>query len=291
MKTSGPPIRLGVVGHSGYAELPGALGKLRELAPALGLTLHLEDALPMAGADQRLASPDDIDALLTLGGDGTLLRGARMLDGREVPILGINMGRLGFLTCCPADQLAHSLMRFARGDYAIESRMLLRATVSGADRRERASWLALNDVAIHKGGFARVVSLRVAVDDELIASYAADGVLISTPTGSTAYSLSAGGPVVVPTLETIIVTPISPHTLAIRPVVLAPSSIVTVQANGAPEELMVTVDGQVGTTFGAGETLSVGRFPKSVKVVRFPGSSFFATLRQKLGWGGIPERD
>lgn len=290
MKTAAP-IRLGVVGHSGYAELPGALGKLRELAPGLGMTLHLEDDLPRAGDDRHLRSLDDIDALLTLGGDGTLLRGARMLDGREVPILGVNMGRLGFLTCCPAEQLEHSLMRFARGDYAIESRMLVRATVIGADRRERASWLALNDVAIHKGGFARVVSLRVAVDDELIASYAADGVLISTPTGSTAYSLSAGGPVVVPTLETIIVTPISPHTLAIRPVVLAPSSIVTVHADGAPEELMVTVDGQVGTTFGAGETLTVGRFAKTVKVVRFPGSSFFATLRQKLGWGGIPERD
>ena len=284
-------IRLGVVGHSGYAELPPALEKLRELAPALGLKLRLEDELPLGPGDERLTSPEQLDALLTLGGDGTLLRGARLLGGHEVPILGINMGRLGFLTCCPADQLAHSLMRFARGDFSIESRMLLEATVVGPDRRQRDSWLALNDVAIHKGGFARVVSLRVAVDDELIASYAADGVVISTPTGSTAYSLSAGGPVVVPTLETIIVTPISPHTLAIRPVVLAPTSKVTVQADGAPEALMVTVDGQVGTTFGAGDTLSVGRFPKSIKIVRFPGSSFFATLRQKLGWGGIPERD
>ena len=284
-------IRLGVIGHSGYAELPPALEKLRELAPALGLKLRLEEELPLGSGDERLTSPEQLDALLTLGGDGTLLRGARLLGGHEVPILGINMGRLGFLTCCPADQLAHSLMRFARGDFSIESRMLLEATVVGPDRRQRDSWLALNDVAIHKGGFARVVSLRVAVDDELIASYAADGVVISTPTGSTAYSLSAGGPVVVPTLETIIVTPISPHTLAIRPVVLAPTSKVTVQADGAPEELMVTVDGQVGTTFGAGDTLSVGRFPKSIKIVRFPGSSFFATLRQKLGWGGIPERD
>lgn len=291
MKTGSPPIRLGVVGHSGYAELPGALEKLRELAPALGLTLHLEEDLPLGRGDERLGSPGQLDALLTLGGDGTLLRGARLLQGQEVPILGVNMGRLGFLTCCPADQLAHSLMRFARGDYSIESRMVLRASVIGADRRERDGWLGLNDVAIHKGGFARVVSLRVAVDGELIASYAADGVVISTPTGSTAYSLSAGGPVVVPTLETLIVTPISPHTLAIRPVVLAPGSRVTVHADGAPEELMVTVDGQVGTKFGAGEVLSVVRFPKSIKIVRFPGSSFFATLRQKLGWGGIPERD
>jgi NAD+ kinase len=282
---------MGVIGHTGYPELSPALQTLRKLAPGLNLKLRLEPGLPAASSDERLESPDQLEALLTLGGDGTLLRGARLLDGHEVPILGVNMGRLGFLTCCPADQLEHSLMRFARGDYAVENRMMLKACVTGADRRERKSWLALNDVVIHKGGFARVVKLRVSVDDELIASYSADGVVISTPTGSTAYSLSAGGPVVVPTLETLIVTPVSAHTLAIRPVVLAASARISVQAEGAPEELMITVDGQVGTTFGAGETLSVGRAPQSIKIVRFPGSSFFATLRQKLGWGGIPERD
>ena len=214
-----------------------------------------------------------------------------MLDGHEIPILGVNMGRLGFLTCCPADQLETSLMRFARGDYNVESRLLIKASVSGSDRRARNTWLALNDVVIHKGGFARVVEFRVAVDDELIASYSADGVVISTPTGSTAYSLSAGGPVVVPTLETMIVTPVSAHTLAIRPVVLSAASRITVQAEGAPEELMITVDGQVGTTLHEGDTLSVVKADKRIMVVRFPTSSFFATLREKLGWGGIPERD
>jgi NAD+ kinase len=214
-----------------------------------------------------------------------------MLDGRDVPILGVNMGRLGFLTCCPADQLENSLMRFARGDYSVESRMMLNACVMARNGREREGWLALNDVALHKGGFARVVSLRVAADDEPIANYSADGLVISTPTGSTAYSLSAGGPVVVPTLDALIVTPVSPHTLAIRPVVLAGSSRVTVQAEGGPDELMVTVDGQEGTRFMAGETLSVSRAAQATKIVRFPGSSFFATLRTKLGWGGIPERD
>jgi NAD+ kinase len=283
-------IRLGVIGHSGYAELPGALRSLRELAPGLGIDLLLEADLGV-GSGETLGDPKELDALLTLGGDGTLLRGARLLADHEIPILGINMGRLGFLTCCPAEQLAHALMRFARKDYTVESRMLLRAAVVGADRRERDSWLALNDVVVHKGGFARVIDLRVSVDDELIASYAADGVVISTPTGSTAYSLSAGGPVVVPTLETLIVTPISPHTLAIRPVVLAPSAKVTVQAEGTREPLMVTVDGQVGTSIGEGEVLVAGRASNVIKIVRFPGSSFFTTLRQKLGWGGIPERD
>jgi len=291
VRDPGRPIRLGVVGHTGYPGLPAALNTLHILASGLNLQLKLEAELPDGHGDGKLDSPAQIDALLTLGGDGTLLRGARLLEGHEVPILGVNMGRLGFLTCCPADQLETSLMRFARGDYTVESRMVLRAAVMEANRRERASWLALNDVVIHKGGFARVVSLRVAVDDEMIASYSADGVVISTPTGSTAYSLSAGGPVVVPTLETLIVTPVSPHTLAVRTVVLAATSRITVQAEGAPEELMITVDGQVGTTFLAGETLSVSRAEKHIKIIRFPGSSFFATLREKLGWGGIPERD
>jgi len=291
MREPGRPIRLGVVGHTGYAGFETALKTLRRLAPGLNLRLELEEDLPRQNGDHDLGDPEDLDALLTLGGDGTLLRGARLLDGHEVPILGVNLGRLGFLTCCPAEQLEHSLMRFARSDYTVESRMMLRAIVLGADRRERGAWLALNDVVIHKGGFARVVPFRVAVEDELIASYAADGVVICTPTGSTAYSLSAGGPVVVPTLDTLLITPVSAHTLAIRPVVVAATSRVTVQAEGAPEELMITVDGQVGTNFHAGDTLSVSRAPGAIKIVRFHGSSFFATLREKLGWGGIPERD
>lgn len=285
-----PPIRVGVIGHRGYEALPAALHTIRRLASGLNLALRLEPDLAEAN-DAHLASPDQVDALLTLGGDGTLLRGARVLKGHLVPILGVNMGHLGFLTCCPADQLETSLMRFARGDYAVESRIMIRVTVTDRNRKERGQWLGLNDVAIHKGGFARVVPLRVSVDDELIASYSADGVVIATPTGSTAYSLSAGGPVVVPTLETLIVTAISPHTLAIRPVVVAATSRVTVQADGTPEELLITVDGQSGTSFGGGDTVSVQRAREAIQIVRFPGSSFFATLREKLGWGGIPERD
>ena len=290
MSPAGKDIHVGVIGHRGYAGLPDAMRTLRRLAPGLAITLHVEEELAEK-SDQRLTSSSELNALLTLGGDGTLLRGARFLDGHAVPILGVNMGHLGFLTCCPAEQLEHSLMRFARNDYTVESRILLRVSLTEKNRKPRGEWLALNDVAVHKGGFARIVPLRVSVDDELIASYSADGVVISTPTGSTAYSLSAGGPVVVPTLETIIVTPISPHTLAIRAVVLPASSRVTVQADGTPEELMITVDGQTGSTFGPGDTLSVGKAKEAIRLVRFPGSSFFATLREKLGWGGIPERD
>jgi NAD+ kinase len=285
-------IRLGVVGHQGYEGLPGVLRGLAELTPRLGLQLLLEEGLPDAGAlAGRLNSADDVDAMLTLGGDGTLLRAARFLAGRSVPIIGVNLGRLGFLTCCQATELPATLERFVAGDYQAEPRMVLRACVDDPAGAERAHWFALNDVVLHKGGFARVVPLRVLANGEAVAAYSADGVILSTPTGSTAYSLSAGGPVVVPTLETILVTPISAHALAIRPLVLASNAEVTVQADDAVEELWVTVDGQGGTTFAPGERLVVRRAAHHVIIVRSSGQSFFSTMRRKLGWGGLLERD
>jgi NAD+ kinase len=285
-------IRLGVVGHLGYQDLPSVLRTLGELAPGLGIELYYERELfEIAKAGNVLEAPGELHALLTLGGDGTLLRGARVISPHAVPILGINLGRLGFLTCCNADQMSHALTRFARRDYYAESRMALESRVFDSRGVERQKWIALNDVVLHKGGFARVVGVRVAADGEPIATYASDGIVISTPTGSTAYSLSAGGPVVYPTLETLVLTPVAAHTLAIRPLMLPSSVEVTLRADDASEELLVTVDGQVGTTFAAGETLSVRRAPGGVLIVRFPGSSFFTTLRQKLGWGGLVDRD
>ena len=150
---------------------------------------------------------------------------------------------------------------------------------------------ALNDVVLHKGGFARVVSLSVFVDGEPIGTYGADGIVLSTPPGSTAYSMSAGGPVVVPTVESILVTATSAHTLAIRPLVLPPHAAVVLRTDDGPAELLVTVDGQVGTTFGAGEELAVRRADQPVLIVRFGGTTFFGRLRRKLGWGGLAERD
>lgn len=284
--------KLGVVGHRGYGGLPDVLRTLFAVAPARGFELFFEpDLHDLAGGGERIDDPGGLDALLTLGGDGTLLRGARLLAGAQVPILGVNMGRLGFLTAVGRDELEPALERFAAGDFRAEGRMMLDVRALDAAGNERRRWLALNDVVLHKGGFARVVSLRVSANGDEIASYAADGVVISTPTGSTAYSLSAGGPVVVPTVESIIITPISPHTLAIRPLVLPPSADIRVQADDGPEELLVTVDGQVGTTFAGGEVLVVRRSERPVLLVRFPGITFFSRLRRKLGWGGLVERD
>ena len=285
-------IRLGVAGHLGYEGLSEVLATLRRLAPSLGLTLSYEESLlSVAGAGAKLIQPADLDAIVTLGGDGTLLRAARTVNERPVPILGINLGHLGFLTCCPADALEDALRRLATGDYVVEPRMTLDARVRDATGAERAAWRALNDVVLHKGGFARVVTMWVQANGETVAHYSADGIVVATPTGSTAYNLSAGGPVVFPTLETILVTPVSAHTLALRPLVLPPTSEVTVRVEDGPQELLVTVDGQVGATFARGETLVVQRSAHPVPIVRFPESSFFATMREKLHWGGLLERD
>lgn len=285
-------IRLGVVGHQGYEGLPDVLATLRRLAPALELALSFEETLRVkAGDDAPVIDPAQVDAILTLGGDGTLLRAARIVENDPVPILGINLGRLGFLTCCPAEELEMALRRFAAGEYVVEPRMTLDARVRDGRGIERARWRALNDVVLHKGGFARVVTMRVQANGETVARYSADGIVLATPTGSTAYNLSAGGPVVFPTLETLLVTPVSPHTLALRPLVLPPTSEITVQAEGGPEELLVTVDGQVGATFAGGETLVVRRSDRPVLIVRFSEGSFFATMREKLHWGGLLDRD
>jgi NAD+ kinase len=283
--------RLGVVGNRRYEGLSDVLATLRRRAPELGVELAFEEELShLVDGAKLLREPLHIDALMTLGGDGTMLRGARFVGERPIPILGVNLGRLGFLTACGggAEELDEALERYIAGDYVVQRRMALDGHTS---RNESEHWRALNDIVLHKGGFARVVHLKVWVNGELIGAYAADGLIISTPTGSTAYSLSAGGPVVVPTVESIVITPISAHSLAVRPVVLPPHAEVAVRADDGPEELLVTVDGQVGATFTSDDTLLVRRAERPVLVVHFRDTTFFSRMRRKLGWGGLSGRD
>ena len=289
---SGPVARVGVVGHPRYEGLPDVLRRLRVLAQPLGLTLVPESAL-LAGLPgaEPLAQQTPLDALLSLGGDGTLLRAARYLAGRPIPILGVNLGRLGFLTSLAADGLEAGVQQLAAGDYQAEARLALAARVHGRDGAVRQTWRSLNDVVLHKGGFARVVRFTVEVDAEPLGAFHADGVVVCTPTGSTAYSLSAGGPVVVPTVDSMVLTPVSPHTLAIRPVVLPATAVVRLRGECEPEALLATIDGQVGARVETGETLVVERSPDPVFVVRFADGSFFSRLREKMGWGGLSERD
>ena len=282
-------IRLGVIGNLTYDGLPAVLDALIALSPSLKIAPVFEpDLHQLTPRAEILADPSSIDALLTLGGDGTMLRGARLVAGRQIPVLGVNLGRLGFLTACAREDMQLALERLAAGDYLVQKRMTLEAWTT---RHAEPRWRALNDVVLHKGGFARVFTLRASVNGELMSTYAADGVIISSPTGSTGYSLSAGGPIVVPTVESLILTPISPHTLAIRPVVLPPHAEVTVHVDAGPDELLVTIDGQVGASFLPGDTLSVRRADRPVLLVTFRDGTFFSRMRRKLGWGGLRERD
>lgn len=284
--------RVGVVGHRGYDDLPDILRRLAALAPTIGIELAFErDLHDLTPSSDLLGGTAGLDCLLTLGGDGTLLRGARWLGEHSVPLLGVNLGRLGFLTSCSGPDLEDAMRRFASGAFVAEPRMCLEAQTLHGNAEIAAPLRALNDIVLHKGGFARVLRFSVMIDGASVGAYSGDGVVISTPTGSTAYSLSAGGPVVYPTVESIVLTPVSPHTLAVRPLVLAPTAEIRVRAEDGPEELLVTVDGQVGTTFSGGHTLVIRRAPSNVRIIRFDGSSFFSVLRQKMGWGGLAERD
>ena len=282
-------IRVGVVGNRRYAGLSEVLARLHESAPALKMTLAFETELAdTIAVGEFFDDSAKIDVLLTLGGDGTMLRGARLLGARQIPILGVNLGRLGFLTACGGEEFDRALSLLATGDYIIEQRMVIETFTSAEPEKK---WRALNDVVLHKGGRARVFRIHARVDGELIGAYAADGLIVCTPTGSTAYSLSAGGPVVAPTVESIILTPISPHTMSVRPLVLPPNAEITLHADASPEELMVTVDGQVGTTFAPGDTLTVRRADRPTLMIRFRDGSFFVRMRRKMGWGGLRERD
>ncbi|MCC7002485.1 MAG: NAD(+)/NADH kinase [Gemmatimonadaceae bacterium] len=284
--------RLGVIGHDGYDGLAEIIALLVRDAPGYGYTLAFEeDIASYAPGHPRLTRPDDLDALIALGGDGTLLRAGRFLSGSQAPILGVNLGKLGFLTSCSHDEFPESFAAFARGEYAVQPRMAIDATTRTEGGAVGVRLRALNDVVVHKGGFARVLRMRVFANDELVSAFAADGLVVATPTGSTAYSLSASGPIVFPTFDSLIVTPVAPHTLALRPTILPPDAVLRIEVEDAPEEVLVTADGQVGTSLAGGQSLIVRRSADPVRLVRFPGNSFFTRLRRKLSWGGLAERD
>lgn len=288
---SGELRRIGVVGHPRYERFESAFDTLRRIIGERGLALavepSLEDAAPEAGAFE----PGAFDLLVTLGGDGTLLRGARLVAPHHTPVLGVNLGHLGFLTSISPGELEDALDRVLTGEIVLDTRFTLDVRVLDSTGDEPA-YVALNDAVLHKGGFARVVRLAVFVGDatgeEEVGTYAADGIIVATPTGSTAYSLSAGGPIVVPTVDAILATPICPHTLAVRPLVVPAASTITVEVLSPAEEMILTVDGQEGGALAPGDRIVIGRGEATVPLVRIPDQSYFTTLRRKLHWGPAP---
>ena len=278
--------RIGLVGQARYAALSDAVTRLQAFANEHGIELLAEAELREFLPKARGFQPEDIDVLVTLGGDGTLLRGARLVAGAHVPVLGVNLGYLGFLTSVAPLELDEALARVLRGECWIDERFTLDAVVEGRDGSVHASYNALNDAVLHKGGFARVVRLAVFIgpEREEIGSYTADGIILSTPTGSTAYSLSAGGPIVVPTVDCIVATPICPHTLVVRPLIVPSNAELFIEVLTPSAEMILTVDGQDGEHLQPGERLIVRRGSPTVPLIRLPGQTFFQTLRRKLHW-------
>ncbi|WP_342466897.1 NAD(+)/NADH kinase [Sporomusa sphaeroides] len=226
----------------------------------------------------------DITFGITLGGDGTLLNTAREIAPFGIPVCGVNMGNLGFLTEIELPDLSTALERLVKGDYYIEERLMLDAVVI-RDGSPIYISPALNDIVIAKGGFSRMIKLKLYIDEELTADYPADGLIIATSTGSTGYSLSSGGPIVNPKLKVIVITPICPHTLHSRALVISEREEIKVRMQATHDDIVLTVDGQSVYSLLPNDTVVVRRSPFRARFIKFTGKSYYETLRTKLRRG------
>lgn len=286
-------LRIGLIGNPRYPGLAATLTETIRLGEERGWELSADPSvLDAAPTPLPPLDPKSIDLLVTFGGDGTLLRAARQVAGLEVPILGINFGRVGFLTSVDRDGFTDALTAFAAGRHRLSPRAALVATRHDADGVARGDHVALNDVVLHKGGVARVVRFQVLLDGEPMGPMSADGLVVASPTGSTAYSLSAGGPVVVPHLAAMIVTPICAHSLGMRPIVVRADAVIRIEPiDPQALDLLASFDGQESAVLAPGEALEVRTAPWKVILVRFGEPAFFRRLRDKLHWGDLSDRE
>ena len=245
---------------------------------------HLSRHLSCQGAAEHIDIPGSADMVVVLGGDGTLISVARLVGDREVPILGVNLGSLGFLTEVTLDELYPALESCLSGDYRVSERMMLRASVE-RDGIEIESHQVLNDVVINKGALARIVDLMTTVDGSWLTTFKSDGLIICTPTGSTGYSLAAGGPIIHPALDCLVITPICPHTLTNRPIVVDAGASITVTLKSDKEDVFLTLDGQVGMELQGGDIIRVRRAERRTRLVVSRSKDYFEVLRTKLKWG------
>lgn len=226
-----------------------------------------------------------LDLAVVIGGDGTLLHVARSLAAHDTPLVGVNMGRLGFLTDIPLDEMYEDVGRILDGEYKTEQRMLLNVEIWQRDKLIKQD-TALNDVVVGKGEFERLIELQIYVDGEFVTSVRCDGIIVATPTGSTAYALSAGGPIMHPQLAALILVPVCPHTLSMRPIALKDSSVIDFMlADECADRAHLSVDGQIEYHFTGDEKIRVKRSDSTVKLVRTLENNHYGALRSKLGWG------
>lgn len=268
--------RVGLIGNAQKPECAAIIRKAARLVERAGRRALLD------GDVASLAR--EADVVLVFGGDGTMLQAARDIAGSKTPLLGINIGGLGFLTAVPSKELSGALERLWKGEFKYEARALIE--VSGRCNGKEICQSALNDIVVSRGELSRLISLEVSVNSELITRYRCDGLIISSPTGSTAYSLAAGGAVVLPTAEVFALTPICPHALSNRSIILPLNSRICIQAMNPAPATILSVDGEVVAELDANDTVTVRRSSNVVRLVHLADSSFLETLRRKLQWRG-----
>ena len=283
---SARPITLGLMGHlgkSGFREaLPDLVAELRQRHAAFVLDEAAAEVLELPPANVLPAAriPDVATLILSFGGDGTLLRTARTIGERHIPILGVNTGPgLGYLTELGIHELNHSLDKILGGRYCVEERMMISASL---DRDASVMCHALNEMVVGHAQVSRTLHVELLIDRYPVATYRCDGLIIATPTGSTAYSLSVGGPIVEPKQNAMIVTPISPHTLTLRPVVISDDRVVEIRPKGAAS---LAADGETMCALDAGDVVRVRRSSFTTAIVNITGHDFYHVLRTKLHWG------
>jgi NAD+ kinase len=281
---------VGLIGNPDKTSCRHAVEHAARLIAAAGRKLYTDPAtakhtrLKATTCPTALDLARTVDLLIVFGGDGTMLRVARDTAGVGTPLLGVNIGGLGFLTAVPSDHLARALKLIWQGGFKFERRALIEATVRQGPKKLRQ--LALNDIVVGRGEVARLIDLEVAVDGDPLTRYRCDGLIVSSPTGSTAYSLAAGGAVVLPTAEVFALTPICPHTLSNRSLIVPLRSTIQIQPVNDSTPTLFSADGEIITELNPGDCVTVRRSRHSVKLMHLADSSFFEALRRKLHWRG-----
>jgi NAD+ kinase len=282
--------RVGLIGNSGKVSAAAAVKKAARLIAAAGRAIYSDTSTARLAPLKAVVLPDaaalarQVDLLVVFGGDGTMLRVAREIAGSRTPILGVNIGGLGFLTAVPSSSLQSALSSVWDGDFKYESRVLLQVT--GRCCGQLVSQTALNDIVVSRGNSSRLIELDVSVNGDPLTRYRCDGLIVSSPTGSTAYSLAAGGAVVFPTADVFALTPICPHTLSNRALILPLTATIEVKVVSPKPATILSADGQVVSELATDDKITLRRSRRTVRLMHLAGSSFCETLRCKLHWRG-----
>jgi NAD+ kinase len=287
--------RIGIIAKQNKPEVIPIVRNLVEWLQPKEIEVYMEEGMvkqfypplgtPLLKSVEREDIPTKAEMIIVLGGDGTLLSVARLVGDHDVPILGVNLGGLGFLTEITLEELYRVLEKVVQGDFITNERVVLNASV--IRRGERlAEFIVLNDAVINKGALARIIDLETTINGEYLTTFKSDGLILSTPTGSTAYNLSAGGPIVYPSLHCIIITPICPHTLTNRPIMVPDDVEIRATLKTKQQEVILTLDGQQGFTLEFEDIVEVKKSEGHIYLIKSPYRHYFEVLREKLKWGG-----